>query len=72
MVWFCFAIFCVALSASYYVYKKGTQNEDYFVGKGIKYLKPRFIFGNTGEAFSMRTLMTDFMAKLYSKFPGEK
>lgn len=49
-----------------------TLNNNYFEKRGLRYVKPVFIFGNTGGFFLSKYNSPDFVKMLYNKFPNEK
>uniref|UniRef100_A0A1L8E408 Putative cytochrome n=1 Tax=Nyssomyia neivai TaxID=330878 RepID=A0A1L8E408_9DIPT len=55
-----------------YIYEKGYKNEYYFKDKGIKYLQPKFLLGNSANLFLRRKTMVDYFKDAYFKFPNEK
>jgi len=56
----------------YGLYKWVVLNNDYFSNRGVKHLKPYFLFGNTFGFFTGRYNVPDFLAKIYDAFPDEK
>lgn len=56
----------------YGVYKWGTLNSDYFAKRGLKFLKPYFLFGNMGGFFLGKYSVNEFVMTLYNNFPAEK
>lgn len=54
------------------VYKWATQNDKYFVKKGIPALKPHLFFGNSADFFTKKIDLIEFVKKLYDDFPDEK
>lgn len=69
LIWIYLAI---VLSLSLFIYKYATQNNDYFIKRGIPALKPILFFGNSGEFFTKQVDLIDFVKKLYNDFPDEK
>lgn len=62
----------VAISLiAYAFYKWATINYDYFEKRKIKYLKPKFLVGNTGGFFLNKYTASEFSLKLYKAFPEE-
>lgn len=58
------AIIAISL-LSFAFYKWATLNNDYFKKRNIEYMKPRFLFGNTGGQFIKKYTVAEFMQKLY-------
>lgn len=56
----------------YAIYKWGTLTYDYWELRNVKYLKPKFLFGNTGAFMRGKFAMMDFSNFLYNSFPNEK
>lgn len=56
---------------SYTFYKWATLNNDFFEWRNIKYLKPKFLIGSTGGAFTATYTAVEFAEKLYNAFPDE-
>lgn len=52
-------------------YKWATLNNDYFAKRNLKYMKPKFLVGNTGGLFFSRYTATEFYQKLYQAFPDD-
>lgn len=48
-----------------------TLNNDYFLKRNLKFLKPKFLVGNTGGLFLNKYTATGFAQKLYQAFPDE-
>lgn len=53
------------------LYKWITLNNDFFEIRNMKYMKPRFLFGNTGGLFINKYTAREFMQKLYNAYPNE-
>lgn len=53
------------------LYKWIVLNNDFFKIRNMKYMKPRFLFGNTGGLFINKYTASEFMQKLYQAFPDE-
>lgn len=54
------------------IYKWATLNNDYFDKRNLKYMKPRFLIGNTGGLFVNKYTAAEFAQKLYQAFPDEQ
>lgn len=63
-------LFVAVFLLSYAFYKWATLNNDYFERRNMKYLKPSFFIGSTGDAFSKKYTAAEFAEKLYNAFPG--
>lgn len=55
----------------YTFYKWATINNNIFKKQNIKFIKPKFLFGNTGGLFSNQYTAIEFAQKLYNSFPNE-
>ncbi|XP_055306358.1 uncharacterized protein LOC129570685 [Sitodiplosis mosellana] len=64
-------LFAAISLISYAFYKWATINNDFFERRNIKYLKPRFLVGNTGGLFFNKYTAAAFSQKLYQAFPDE-
>lgn len=56
----------------YGVFKLGTINTDYFAKRGLKFVKPYFLFGNIGSFLLGRYTLFEYVVKMYNEFPKEK
>ena len=56
---------------SYAFYKWATLNYDYFERRNVKYLKPMFLLGSTGDVILNKCTVVEFTQKLYQTFPNE-
>lgn len=57
----------------YAFYKWATINNDYFEKRGVSYLKPYFLVGNSGGFFILRNqTVIEFINNLYRSNPGYK
>lgn len=56
----------------YAFYKWATQNNDFFIKRGIKQMTPTFLFGNSGAFFSGKCDATEFAMNIYNACPNEK
>lgn len=66
------ALLFAALSLiAFAFYKWATLNNDYFEKRNLKYMKPKFLVGNTGGLFLNKYTATGFAQKLYQAFPDE-
>lgn len=57
---------------AYAFYKWATQNDQYFVKRGIPHMKPRFLLGNTGTLFLKLHSAPEYITEIYRGFPSEK
>lgn len=53
-------------------YKWATLNNDYFERRKIKYLKPKFLVGNTGGILLNRYNAAEISQMIYQQFPDEQ
>jgi hypothetical protein len=53
-------------------YKWATFNNDFFEKRGIKFVTPSFLIGNTGPLLSRKVPMNEIVMSFYLKFPKEK
>lgn len=67
-----YALICVTVS--YAFYKWATMNNDYFKERNLKYLKPKFLVGNTLGLFLNRYEPFNYINKIYfrKEFKNEK
>lgn len=57
----------------FYIFCKwANENKMYFAQRNIKFLQPRFLFGNTAGLYLRRYAPTNFFDSLYYRFPKEK
>lgn len=56
----------------YVAYKWLRRNDDYFKARGIPYMQPTLLLGNTGGLFLGRYNMMDLSEKMYNSIPNEK
>lgn len=56
----------------YVFYKWASANNEYFVGRKLKALKPVFLLGNTGGLFTKQYRPNEWMDSIYYKYPEEK
>lgn len=56
----------------FFLYKWATQNDEYFVERGVVSVKPALIFGNSADFFTKKIDLIEFVKKLYDDFPNEK
>lgn len=61
-----------ALLAIHAFYKWATQDNKYFLQRGVPALRPALIFGNSADFFTKKIDLIDFVKKLYNDFPDEK
>lgn len=61
----------IVLLLPWVFYKWATLNYDFFERRNIKFVKPKFLVGNTGGAFFNKYTATEFSNKLYRTFPDE-
>lgn len=69
-----FPVYLTAVMAFvvFLVYKWATQNDEYFVKRGVLALRPTLIFGNSADFFTKKIDLIEFVKKLYDDFPNEK
>lgn len=60
------------LAIIFVIYKWATQNDDYFVKRGVPALRPALLFGNSTDFFTKKVDLIDFVKKLYNDFPDKK
>lgn len=56
---------------AYAFYKWATSNNDYFKERGLRFMQPKFLFGNTGGMFTNQYTAPEFSQMLYNAFPNE-
>lgn len=56
----------------YGIYKWITANDKFFEKRGIPYLKPTLLFGNTINFVFQTISLPDFAQKLYASYPNKK
>lgn len=65
-------VLCIAIALiAYAFYKWAKQNEDYFVSRGIKFIKPTFLIGDITTLFLKKITAVEFANKVYNEFPEE-
>lgn len=64
-------LFAAVSLIAFAFYKWATLNNDYFLKRNLKYLKPKFLVGNTGGLFLNKYTAPEFAQKLYKAFPDE-
>lgn len=52
-------------------YKWVTLNNGYFERRNLKYMKPSFLFGNTGGIYFQKYNAVEFRNMIYNQFPDE-
>lgn len=65
-------IWTIFLILGYFLYTKGTENENWFKDQNVKYLKPAFLFGNTRDFILGKLNLYDIVKGFYDSFPEEK
>lgn len=50
-------------------YRWATANSDYFVKRGLPYIRPKFLMGTTGSMLMKLYHMDDWMRWLYNAYP---
>lgn len=60
----------VALIA-YAFYIWATINNEYFNRRGLKFVKPTLLLGETGKMFLSKITAVDLAKKVYDRFPKE-
>lgn len=66
-----FLLLTAIVLLTYAFYKWATVDNDYFAQRNIKFLKPKFLVGNTGGLFLNRFTAIEFSKNLYNAFPNE-
>lgn len=57
----------------YWLYRKGTENEDYFSRQGFPCLKPKLFVGSSGPIlFDGKITLNDYVTNLYNEMPNER
>lgn len=57
----------------YAFYKWATINHDYFLKRGVRHMKPKFLLGNNSKFLLFRQqTVTDFVTEMYTYNPGSK
>lgn len=56
----------------YIFYLQVTKNETFFADRGVRYIKPRFLFGSSMEFFFKKIELIDFIKNLYNAMPNER
>lgn len=56
---------------AYAFYKWAVINNDYFEKRNVKFMKPKFLVGNTGGLFMNRYTATEYAMMIYNAFPNE-
>lgn len=64
--------FITTLAIIYLTYKWATQNNKYFVQRGVPALKPTLIFGNSADFFMKKIDLIELVKRLYNDFPDKK
>ncbi|XP_055301644.1 probable cytochrome P450 9f2 [Sitodiplosis mosellana] len=67
-----YALVLVGVMMLYIFYKWATANQNYFVQRNIKHLKPTFLLGNTAKLFTKRTSFAKWLNSVYYQYPNEK
>ncbi|XP_055696953.1 probable cytochrome P450 9f2 [Phlebotomus papatasi] len=55
-----------------FIYNEGYKNENFFKEKGIKFIKPKFIVGNSDNLFTRKQTSAEFFVNIYNYYPNEK
>lgn len=61
----------VILTAIYAFYKWATANDKYFEQRNVKFVKPTFLIGNTGDLFFNRCSAAEYSKNIYNQFTDE-
>lgn len=65
-------LLCVAIALfTWAFYKWATINNEYFKRRGLKYMQPSFLVGNTAGMFFQKYDALEFGKFLYYAFPEE-
>ncbi|XP_055301643.1 probable cytochrome P450 9f2 [Sitodiplosis mosellana] len=62
----------VGVTVLYAFYKWATANQNYFMRRNMKHLKPTFLIGNTLKFNAKRTNPVKWLNSVYYKYPNEK
>uniref|UniRef100_A0A1B0D3B2 Cytochrome P450 n=1 Tax=Phlebotomus papatasi TaxID=29031 RepID=A0A1B0D3B2_PHLPP len=63
---------CIVVFLVKYIIDRGYKNEDFFKDKGIKYIKPTFIFGNSSNLVLRKKPILEFFKDSCLAMPNEK
>ncbi|XP_055696969.1 probable cytochrome P450 9f2 [Phlebotomus papatasi] len=55
-----------------FIFDQGYKNEDFFKDKSIKFIKPHFMVGNSGNLFTRKRTIPEFFIDAYTAYPKEK
>lgn len=55
-----------------WAYRKGHENWDYFQGRNIKYMQAKWMLGSSGDIFSGKQSLYDFILDVIEKYPDER
>lgn len=58
--------------AFFVCYKHVTKNHNFFVKRGVAFLKPELFFGSARELFFEKIQVYEYLHKLYDKMPNER
>lgn len=56
----------------YSLYKLATQDSDYFVKRGVAFIKPQFVFGSSKDFFFKKITLGEWAQRLYTSLPTER
>lgn len=66
-----FLIYAAIALFAYAFYKWATVNNDFFKKRNLKFIKPKFLVGNTGGFFLNMYTAPEYCDMLYQEFPNE-
>lgn len=64
-------VLALIATLAYLIYKWAKANENYFKFRGVKYVEPTFLIGNTGNLFFNRVSAVEYAQQIYNQFPDE-
>lgn len=64
--------FLLFLGFCYFLYKLITRNNDYFIKRGIKFIKPVPFFGNLAQCVFQKKNFAEVFVDAYNEFPKER
>lgn len=56
----------------YGIYKWSTHTYTYWAERNVKFIKPKFLVGNTGGLLFNRHILSEYISSIYNAFPDEK
>jgi cytochrome P450 family 9 len=66
LLWIAFGLF------TYAFYKWAVANNNYFIEKGIKFIKPYILLGSNANMITQQKSLPEFIVEIYNAFPKEK